>query len=129
MRMARLSLQIASVPFANCKRALLFVKAFTLFSLRITHPGVAKGWQGLPRVGSGCQGLAELPRSAKGWQRLPSAAGAAKGWQGLSAVFPTMPGILISRSLPCAFQSQTENEKNETALMPRREESQTLISA
>ena len=91
MQIARPPLQIASVPFANCKRALFFVKALTPFSPRIAHPRVAKGWQGLPRVGSGCQGLAELPRSAEGWQGLPRVAGAAKGWQGFPRAVSGVP--------------------------------------
>ena len=45
----------------------------------------------MPRVGSGCQGLAELPRSAKGWQGLPRVAGAAKGWQGLPRAVSGVP--------------------------------------
>ena len=91
MQIARLSLQIASAPFANCNRVLFFVKALTLYSPRITHPRAAKGWQGLPRVGSGCQGLAELPRFAKGWQGLPRVAGAARGWQGLPRAVSGVP--------------------------------------
>ena len=91
MQIARLPLQIASVPFANCNRALFFVKALTPFSPRITHPRVAKGWQGLPRVGSGCQGLAELPRSAEGCQGLPRVAGAAKSWQGFPRAVSDFP--------------------------------------
>ena len=57
MQIARFPLQIASVPFANCKRALFFVKALTRFPTH--HPskscqglaGVAKGRQWLPRAG------------------------------------------------------------------------------
>ena len=91
MQIARLSLQIASVPFAISNRVLFFVKALTPFSPRITHPRAAKGWHGLPRVGSGCQGLAELPRSAEGCQGLPGVAGAAKGWQGLPMAVSGVP--------------------------------------
>ena len=91
MQIARLPLQIASLSFANCNRALFFVKALTPLSPRITHPSVAKGWQGWPRVGSGCRGLAELPRSAEGWQRLPRVAGAAKGWPGFPRAVSGVP--------------------------------------
>jgi len=117
-------LQIASVSFAICKRAVFkedlfsefkfflcsflcklqgslctlqacslqiaivrcFLLTLTPFSRRITHPRVAKGWQGLPRVGSGCQGLAELPRSAEGCQGLPEAAKGGRGCKGMAGV-------------------------------------------
>ena len=93
MQIARLPLQIASVPFANCNRALFFVKALTLLPPRTI--------QGLPRAGRGCQGLAVaakgwqscqgLLRAARGCQRLPRVAGSPKGWQGFPKAVSDVP--------------------------------------
>ena len=117
-------LQIAIVPCFLLKHSPPFPHASPIQEL----PRAGRGGQGLAVAAEGwqsCQGLLRAGSGCQGWQGLQRAG---RGFQGLSAVFPTMTGILTSRSRPCAFQPQSEHEKNETALRPRREESQTSIS-
>ena len=105
-------LRSASVPCFLLKHSPPFPHASPIQEL----PRAGRGCEELAVAAKGlqtCQGLLRAGRGCQGWQGLPRAG---MGCQGLSAVFPTMTGILTSRSRPCAFSSAVRKRKGRNSL-------------